>query len=96
MDFIQNSIFFKGMPDVPSITKIPNDLVLPFLWAQDGFDEPSEKMAKAIKFGVAAPEKLPLLGSVVFFVIGAILLLICLAYFFWVRRSASHTIRDAL
>lgn len=92
----QLNVVISGMPDVPSITKIPNDLVLPFLWAQDGFDEPSEKMAKAIKFGVAAPEKLPLLGSVVFFVIGAILLLICLAYFFWVRRSASHTIRDAL
>ena len=40
-----------------------DELVLPFLWAQDGFSEPSEEMAKAIKFGLDAPSKLSLLGN---------------------------------
>ena len=86
----------RGTPNVDWIRNMPEeDLVLPFLWAQDGFDEPSEPMAKAIKFGLEAPERLPLLGSVVFFVLGAGLLLACLGYFLWARRSASHSIKDS-
>lgn len=71
------------------------DLVMPFLWAQDGFDEPSEEMASKIAMGLALPDKLPMLGSIVLFVIGAILLLSCLSYFLWLRRSASHNIKDS-
>ena len=47
-----------------------DELVLPFLWAQDGFSEPSEEMAKAIKFG-----KLSLLGGVALIAIGGGLVL---------------------
>ena len=32
-----------------------DELVLPFLWAQDGFSEPSDEMAEALKFGLSAP-----------------------------------------
>lgn len=88
----QLNIVISGDNDVPVIKNIPKDLVMPFLWAQDGFDEPSEEMASAIAFGLVAPEKLSLLGSIVFLVIGAILLLSCLAYFLWLRRSASQKI----
>ena len=31
------------------------ELVVPFLWAQDGFSEPSEEMAKAIGMGLKLP-----------------------------------------
>ena len=52
-----------------------DELVLPFLWAQDGFSEPSEEMAKAIKFGLDAPSKLSLLGGVALIAIGGGLVL---------------------
>lgn len=91
----QLNVVISGDKDVPAIANVAKDLVLPFLWAQDGFDEPSEPMAEAIAFGLAAPQKLPMLGSVVCFVIGAVLLLSSLAYFFWLRRSASHNIKDS-
>jgi hypothetical protein len=37
--------------------KLQKELVLPFLWAQDGFDQPSESMAKGIRFGLDIPAK---------------------------------------
>ena len=46
--------FFRNFPD---------ELVLPFLWAQDGFSEPSEEMAEAIKFGLSAPKKISFIGK---------------------------------
>ena len=93
-----NRIFLiSGDKDFPEgkIAKVPKDLVLPFLWAQDGFDEPSDIMADKIAFGLKAPELLAMLGTVVFLVIGAILLLSCLVYLIWLKRSASHTIKDS-
>ena len=44
-------------------SKFSDELILPFLWAQDGFDEPSEEMAEAIRFGLAAPKKLAMIGK---------------------------------
>ena len=69
-----------------------SEIVLPFLWAGVGFREPSEPMAKAIQFGLNAPQKLPLLLAVVCFVLGGILVLIPLGYFVWRRRSDAVTI----
>lgn len=68
------------------IQNMQEELLLPFLWAQDGFDEPSEVMAEKIKMGLGAPKKIPLLGAVVCLFIGALLMAICLGYFFWQRR----------
>ena len=31
---------------IPLISQFPEQLVLPFLWAQDGFGEPSDEMAE--------------------------------------------------
>ena len=42
--------------------------MLPFLWAQDGFDKPSDIMADKIVFGLEAPELPAMLGTVVFLV----------------------------
>ena len=55
-------------PDLTSprvCSKFPEQLVLPFLWAQDGFSEPSTEMAEAIRFGLEAPRKLSMLGTVI-------------------------------
>ena len=68
----QLNILLNGDPDIERIKKVEKDLVMPFLWAGLGFDEPSELLANKVKFAKGAPEKLPLLGSVVFFVIGKI------------------------
>ena len=90
-------IILSGDREFPEgkIANVQKNLVLPFLWAQDGFDEPSDIMAEKIAFGLKAPELLSMLGTVVFLVIGAILLLACLVYFICLRRSASHTIKDS-
>ena len=37
--------------------KFQRELVLPFLWAQDGFDTPSPEMADAIRLGLDIPAK---------------------------------------
>lgn len=37
--------------------KFQKELVLPFLWAQDGFDTPSPEMADAIRLGLDIPAK---------------------------------------
>ena len=81
--------------DVPAVAGMEAQIVLPFLWAQVGFSQPSAPMAEAIRFGLAAPEKLPMLGAVAFFVLGGILLLIPLGYYVWRRRSGasgSHSV----
>ena len=97
LTFFNRTFLISGDEDFPEgkIAKVEKDLVLPFLWAQDGFDEPSEEMAGKIAFGLKAPELLAMLGTVVFLVIGAILLLSCLVYLIWLKRSASHTIKDS-
>jgi hypothetical protein len=41
--------------DIDVMSGFPEELVLPFLWAQDGFDEPSEEMAHKIGLGLRVP-----------------------------------------
>merc|ERR1719447_644100 len=66
----QLNVVIRRDEDVESMSNFADELVLPFLWAQDGFSEPSEEMAKAIKFGLDAPSKLSLLGGVALIAIG--------------------------
>jgi len=75
--------------DIPMIAEFPEQLVLPFLWAQDGFGEPSDEMAEAIKFGETAPEKLPLLGGAVLLVIGGGMVLAALSWAIWRKRQGA-------
>ena len=79
----------QTFPEWDKISRMRGQIVLPFLWAQDGFDEPSEELAEAIAFGLEAPQKLPMLGAVVFFVLGGLLLLASLGYFIWRRNTSS-------
>ena len=62
-------------------------MILPFLWAQDGFSEPSDEMADAIKFGLAAPQKLSMLGGAGLLVVGGVMLLAALGWTVWYKRS---------
>ena len=77
-----------------AIRDMREKFVLPFLWAQDGFDDPSPEMADALKMGLSAPDKIPALGAGVFFLIGAILLIVPLVYFIWKRRADKTSQRE--
>lgn len=44
-------------PENPAFQDMAEEVVLPFLWAQDGFSEPSTELAEAIQFGLDAPVK---------------------------------------
>eukprot|EP00092_Neocalanus_flemingeri_P072462 GFUD01089209.1.p1 GENE.GFUD01089209.1~~GFUD01089209.1.p1 ORF type:complete len:607 (+),score=119.83 GFUD01089209.1:142-1962(+) len=84
--FQLNAIIRKD-PDIAVMSNFPDELVLPFLWAQDGFSEPSSDMASAIRFGLAAPHRLPLLGGVVLLVLGVTMLLVSAGWWaYWARR----------
>ena len=60
-----------------------DELVLPLLWVQDGFSEPSQEMVDLIKFCLAAPHQLSLLGGTVLTVVGLVMLLVA---GWWWRR----------
>jgi len=61
-------------------------LVLPFLWAQDGFSEPSEEMAHKIATGLKVPGLATPAGAF-FLVLGLIMLASTLAWSTWARRA---------
>merc|ERR1712131_471338 len=79
----QLNVVIRRDEDVESMRNFADELVLPFLWAQDGFSEPSEEMAKAIKFGLDAPSKLSLGGGLV---LGA------LTWMLVTKRNASNSL----
>jgi len=88
----QLNVVIRKDPDVEKMSKFADELVLPFLWAQDGFSEPSEEMAKAIKFGLDAPSKLSLLGGVALIAIGGGLVLGALTWMLVTKRNASNSL----
>ena len=72
-----------------------DELVLPFLWAQDGFSEPSEEMASAIMFGLAAPSKLSSIGGGGLLVTGMVIILTGLGWIFWDKRRGLEEVPGA-
>lgn len=62
-----------------------DELVLPFLWAQDGFSEPSEGMAKSIKLGLAAPG-LSVVAGAIFLCLGLGMVSLVLLWGLWQRK----------
>ena len=60
--------------------------MLPFLWAQDGFEEPSEEMAEAIRFGLALPQSVSKAGGVGLVLIGGVMILAFLTWYLVTRR----------
>ena len=60
--------------------------MLPFLWAQDGFSEPSEEMAAAIKFGLEVPVSLSKAGGVGLVLVGGLMILAFLIWYLVTRR----------
>lgn len=83
----QLNAILRRDPDIEVARNFPEELVLPFLWAQDGFSEPSEEMANKVRFGVFVPNKLPIYGGVVFLVLGLILLGSSLGWVYWAKKN---------
>jgi len=80
----QLNAVIRGDSDIEIMRNFPDELVLPFLWAQDGFSEPSEEMAEAIKFGLSAPKKISFIGGALFLLIGGGM---CLVVLMWWWRN---------
>jgi len=85
----QLNVVIKRDEDIDIMSKFPAELVLPFLWAQDGFSAPSEEMSAAIKMGLEAPGKISLLGGVALIVLGGGLILAALVWLLVTRRNSS-------
>jgi len=75
--------------DIDIMSNFPDELVLPFLWAQDGFSEPSDEMAAAIKFGLAAPDKIPYIGGGGLLGVGLVMILISVVWILWNKRRGA-------
>jgi len=85
----QLNVVIKRDTDIDIMSQFSEELVLPFLWAQDGFSAPSEEMSKAIMFGLAAPAKFSLLGGIGLMVVGGSLVLCVLVWLLVSRRNSS-------
>jgi len=85
----QLNIVISRDKDIPIMSEFPEQLVLPFLWAQDGFDQPSEEMSQSIRKGLDIPAKFSRLLGVVFLAFGAGLLIGSLVWILWRRRQAA-------
>lgn len=85
----QLNVVINRDPDVPTMSNFADELILPFLWAQDGFSEPSEEMASAIKFGLGAPAKLSLLGGVALIAVGGLMILSVLVWLLVTKRQGA-------
>ena len=77
----------KTYPAVYS--KFPDELILPFLWAEDGFSEPSEKMAAAISFGLRAPMLVGGAGGGALLGLGLLLATVGVVWLVRARRNQS-------
>jgi len=82
----QLNVVIKRDPDIEIMRNFPETLVLPFLWAQDGFDEPSEEMAEAIKFGLAAPVSISRAGGVALVLAGGAMVLAFLTWYLVTKK----------
>jgi len=82
--------------DIPIMSNFSEELILPFLWAQDGFSNPSASMTTAIHFGLAVPEQLPLLAGVVLLSLGGVMLLLsvgCCCFWAGVKKSEEFVLQ---
>jgi scavenger receptor class B protein 1 len=65
------------------LRNIREDLVVPFLWAEEGFAEPSEKLSGDILRGLEAPRKWSTVAGSVLVVLGVLMIAGCATYFIW-------------
>ena len=86
----QLNLVMRANEYIPAIANFPERVVVPFLWIQAGFSEPSDEIAAAIAKGLGIPGKLSKLGGIVFLTIGVVMLLSSLSWFLKSRRTKSR------
>ena len=64
---------------------VPDELVLPFLWAEDGFSEPSVDMADAILFGLSVGTTLSKIGGTCLIVLGGGIVFAAMCWLLWAK-----------
>ena len=94
MSRFQLNAVLRGDPAFDIVKGFKKELILPFLWAEDGYSEPSQDMADKIKMGLGAPDKIPKLGGIALIALGGLLLLTSLVYFLWSRNSGKRRSED--
>jgi len=82
--FQLNAIMRKD-PAVDVLSGFVDELVVPFLWAQDGFSEPSEEMANAMKLGLKVPG-LAVVAGAALTGLGLVMVALGLLFIIWQRR----------
>lgn len=82
--FQLNAIMRKDT-DIDVMSEFADELVLPFLWAQDGFSEPSEGMAHSIALGLKLPG-LSVGGGAVLLCLGLGMVAIAMLWMLWQRK----------
>jgi len=82
----QLNVVINRDEDIPLMSRFQKELVLPFLWAQDGFDSPSEEMAASIRKGLDIPTKGNRLIGVILLALGAGMLISSLVWILWYMR----------
>jgi len=85
----QLNIVIKRDEEIPIMSKFPEELVLPFLWAQDGFDQPTQEMSATIRGVLDIPSIYSRLLGVLFVALGAGLLIGSLVWILWEYRNNS-------
>lgn len=89
--FQLNIVIGKSVdPAWPVIANMPDEIVMPFLWAQDGFEDPPQDMIDQVEFGLNAHKKVATMLAVVLFVLGGLLLLSCLGFLIWSKKSKAR------
>jgi len=83
----QLNIVIRRDEDIPIMSKFAEELVLPFLWAQDGFDQPTEEMSTSIRKALDIPSIFSRLLGVLFVALGAGLLIGSLVWILWEYRT---------
>ncbi len=58
-----------------------DELVIPFLWAEDGFGEPSPEMVTKIQAGLFIPELLSTLFTVICLIFGGLMVIASFIFF---------------
>merc|ERR1712179_451360 len=82
--FQLNAIIRKD-PNIEILSGFVDELVVPFLWAQDGFSEPSDEMASAMRLGLSVPG-LAVAAGAALLGLGMVMVALGLLFVLWQRR----------
>ena len=85
---LQLNVVINQDSDIPVMSNLSEELILPFLWVQDGFSEPGDEMAAQVRFVLTAPSTLSLLGGVALVLVGGALVLTALVWKMTVNKQS--------